>query len=114
MRSHQLRHRMKFHRRKEATSSKTGAALHTANDALSLELVTTVWASFEPLSEKDKLSVQAVGSEMVARSRIRYRDDITHDMVAEHRGEFFELDGDPLPDAKSGLEYLTVKLKRMK
>ena len=71
----------------------------------------TLWASIEPLSVKDVLTAQASGSHITARCIIRYRTDIDSTMQVEHRGQRYDIDGDPLPDANSGLEYMTLILK---
>lgn len=70
-----------------------------------------IWASIEPLSVKDIISSQAAGSQITARCLIRHRTDIDSTMQIEHRGQRYEIDGDPLPDANSGLEYMTLILK---
>ena len=70
-----------------------------------------LWSSFEPLSVKDVLAAQAAGSETIARCQLRYRNDIDSTMQVEHRGKRYDIDGDPMPDAKSGREYITMMLK---
>lgn len=71
----------------------------------------TLWASIEPLSVKDVLTAQASGSHITARCIIRYRTDIDSTMQIDHRGQRYDIDGVPLPDANSGLEYMTLMLK---
>jgi hypothetical protein len=34
-------------------------------------------------------------------------------MRIEHRGQMYAIDGDPLPDDRSGLEYITLMLKSL-
>lgn len=74
-------------------------------------LYLTLWASMEPLSVKDVLTAQAAGSQTIARCIIRYRTDIDSTMQIEHNGRRYEINGDPLPDALSGREHLTLMLK---
>lgn len=73
-----------------------------------------LWASFEPLSVKDIISAQAADSETIARCVLRYRTDINSKMRIKHRGQMYEIDGDPLPDNDSGLEYITLMLRSVK
>lgn len=70
-----------------------------------------LWASFEPLSVKDILTAQAAGSEVEVRCMLRYRSDIDSTMQIENRGKRYDIDGDPMPDSKSGVEYMTLMLK---
>ena len=70
-----------------------------------------LWASFESLSVKDILTAQAAGSEVEARCMLRYRNDIDSTMQISHNGRRYDIDGDPLPDADSGREYMTLMLK---
>lgn len=104
-----LRHRIKVYKLEEGRSPTTGAILPEA-----LVLKHTLWASIEPLSVKDVLTAQAAGSETSVRCVLRYRDDIDSTMQIEHRGKWYTIDGDPLPDADSGLEYITLMLKSVK
>ncbi len=108
MRAGKIRNRIKIYEKTSGRSS-TGAVLPPT-----WTLTHTLWASFEPLSVKDILTAQASGSEMVARCMLRYRDDIDSTMQIEHRGQRYEIDGDPMPDAKSGREYMTLMLKSKK
>ena len=73
-----------------------------------------LWASLEPLSVKDVMTAQAAGSEITARCKLRYRNDITSAMQIECRGQRYEINGNPLPDAKSGSEYITLMLRGIK
>ncbi len=70
-----------------------------------------LWANFTPLSVKDVINAQAADSETRARCQLRYRTDITTKTRVGHRGIMYAIDGDPLPDAVSGLEYITLMLK---
>lgn len=104
-----LRNRIKVYKLEGGRSPTTGAILPEA-----LVLKHTLWASIEPLSVKDVLTAQAAGSETAMRCVLRYRDDIDSTMQIEHRGKWYAIDGDPLPDADSGLEYITLMLKSVK
>jgi len=70
-----------------------------------------LWANFTPLSVKDVINAQAADSETRARCQLRYRTDIDSKTRIEHRGKMYAVDGDPLPDDRSGLEYITLMLK---
>ena len=72
-----------------------------------------VWGKLEPLSTKDQLSAQAVNSKMTARCRIRYSEKailINSSMRVFFRDKYWKIDGDPMPDNQSGLEWLTLNL----
>lgn len=75
------------------------------------EHVFTLYADFQPLSVRDVVTAQAADSEIRARCVIRYRTDVTSKHRVEHRGHVYQIDGDPLPDSASGLEYVTLMLK---
>lgn len=76
------------------------------------QLFANTWASVEPLSAKDLIAAQAAQSEANARIVIRYRTDILPTMRIIHRGQVYSIEGPPLEDAKSGLEYLTILVSK--
>lgn len=65
-------------------------------------------ASVEPLSARDFIAAQANQSEITARIVIRYRPGVLPTMRVIHRSKIYNIEGPPLPDADSGLEYLTL------
>lgn len=74
---------------------------------------TKVWAKVEPLSTKDVLSAQAINSTMSARCRMRYSSksaQITSKMRLLFRSKYWKIDGEPMADNESGLEWLTINL----
>lgn len=74
---------------------------------------TKVWGKLEALSTKDQLQAQAINSSMTARCRIRYStkaSQIDSTMRVLFRGKYWKIDGDPIPDNQSGLEWLTLNL----
>ena len=73
----------------------------------------TVWGAFEPFSTKDRLAAASVSSSVSARAVIRYRGDVLPEMRVSFRNKIYEIDGPPLPDPDSGLEYLTLMLKEV-
>jgi SPP1 family predicted phage head-tail adaptor len=101
MRSGKLRHKVTIQRPGLVQDPESGEMLHGWAD------VATVWASVEPLSARDFIAAQAGQSEVVARIVIRYRPDIDATMRALYRDKVYNIQG-VLPDAKSGLEYLTL------
>ena len=105
MRAGKLRNRITVYKQTSGRSP-TGAMLPTVWTPWIV-----LWASFESLSVKDILTAQAAGSEVEARCMLRYRSDINSTMQIEHRGTRYDIDGDPMPDNKSGLEYMTLMLK---
>lgn len=106
MRASKLRNRVTVYSQ-SASRSSTGAVLPPTWTPWIV-----LWASFEPLSVKDVINAQAADSQTTARCIIRYRSDIDSSMQLEHRGVRYEINGDPLPDAKSGREYMTLMLKK--
>lgn len=64
-------------------------------------------AAIEPLSVREFMAAQQVQSEVSARIVIRRRPGIDATMRLVHRGKIYNIHG-VLPDADSGLEYLTL------
>lgn len=105
MRAGKIRHRITIYK-KSSGRSPSGAMLPTTWTAWIV-----LWASFEPLSVKDTLAAQTAGSEVEARCMLRYRSDIDSTMQISHNGRRYNIDGDPMPDNRSGREYMTLMLK---
>lgn len=105
MRAGKIKHRITIYKQSGGRSP-SGAMLPTTWTAWII-----LWSSFEPLSVKDILTAQASGSEVEVRCMLRYRSDIDSTMQVEHRGKRYSIDGDPMPDARSGREYMTLMLK---
>ena len=104
MQAGKLRHRIKIFDQSQ-TRTASGAV------RTEWEHILTLWADITPLSVKDVLNAQAANSEIRARAKMRYRTDINSKMRLEHMGRTYEIDGDPLLDAESGKEYMTLMLK---
>lgn len=99
-----LRHRIKFYRA-TTTRSVTGAVSHE------WEHILTLWGQFTPLSVKDIIAGQAQDSQITARAKIRYRDDLDGTMRVQYGGRMYEIVGEPSADNGTGKEYLTLALK---
>ena len=72
-----------------------------------------VWGKLEPLSTKDQLQAQAINSTMTARCKIRYSSkaaQVDSTMRVLFRSKYWKIDGDPIADNESGLEWLTLNL----
>ena len=72
-----------------------------------------VWGKLEPLSTKDQLQAQAINSTMTARCKIRYSSkaiQVNSTMRVLFRSKYWKIDGDPIADNESGLEWLTLNL----
>lgn len=72
-----------------------------------------VWGKLEPLSTKDQLQAQAINSTMTARCKIRYSSkaiQVNSTMRVMFRDKYWKIDGDPIADNESGLEWLTLNL----
>lgn len=105
MKASLLRNRLKIYRQ-TAIRSATGAV-----KVGQWEHILTLWGQFTPLSVKDIIAGQAQDSQITARVKIRYRDDIDNTMRIQHAGRMYEIVGEPLADNVSGQEYLTLALK---
>lgn len=105
MQAGKLRHRITFQRLERVRDEDGDYIDEQWVDAF------TVWGSFEPLSVKDTITARTTNSETVARVVVRHRSDIDTTMRLLHKGAVYEIDGDPLPDPKSGTEYLTIMVK---
>lgn len=101
MRAGKLRHKVTIQARGEVQDLVSGGMVPGWTDFAS------VWASIEPLSARDFIAAQANQSEITARIVIRYREGILPTMRILHRGKVYAIQG-ALPDAHSGLEYLTL------
>lgn len=100
MKAGKLRHRVKIQAKTLTQDPVSGAMAESWSD------VATVWASVEPLSVRDLIAARANQSEMTARVTIRHREILpTYRLL--HRGKIYSV-VDGLPDAVSGLEYLTI------
>lgn len=76
------------------------------------QLFAAVWAQVSPLSARDLIAAQASQSEATARVVIRHREGVLPTMRIVHRGELYSIEGPPLEDPKSGLEYLTILVSK--
>lgn len=70
----------------------------------------TIYCSFEPLSVKDVIAAQSNSSKITARVTIRYREGITTGMRALYKNKVYQIEGNPLEDTNSGIEYMTLML----
>jgi len=57
----------------------------------SWELLATVWAAIEPVSGREFWAQQQVQSEISAKIRIRYRDDVVSGMKVEYAGKKYHI-----------------------
>lgn len=105
MRAGKLRHRIKFQQKTTAQDPMTGEMVTAWVDVTGWE---SVPASIEPLSVKDFIAAQATQSQLAARIVIRYRAGVLPTMRILHRAAIYNIEGPPLPDTNSGLEYLTL------
>lgn len=107
MRAGRLRHRVAFQTPGLVQDPGTGEMLpgwETAWDK--------VPASVEPLSARDLIAAQAGQSEASARIVIRFRAGVLPTMRILHRGDVYNIQGPPLPDPDSGLEYLSILVSK--
>lgn len=69
--------------------------------------VASVWAAIEPVSVRDFIAADQRQSLVTARIVIRHRSDVRPDWRVVHKDRIFQIVG-ILPDADTGLEYLTL------
>lgn len=69
-----------------------------------------LWAKVTPLSAKDLIAAQADQSEVVARMKIRYREDITTKMQVLWKGRIFSIKSQALDDNEDSYTYCTFLL----
>lgn len=69
-----------------------------------------LWAKVTPLSAKDLIAAQADQSEVVARMKIRYREDITTKMQVIWKGRVFSIKSQALDDNEDSYTYCTFLL----
>ena len=105
MKASKLRHRITIRKMGNANND-YGEITNDWQDYL------TLWADFKPMSVNAIVSSKAEGSKVIARCVIRYRRDIDETMQVLHEGTLYNIDGMPLPDDKTGKEYLTLMLTK--
>ncbi|MDO4895012.1 phage head closure protein [Moraxella sp.] len=105
MKATPLRHRLKIYqpvtKRTATGAAQTGHWLH----------ILTLWGQFTPLSVKDIMTGQAQNTQIIARAKIRYRDDIDGTMRVQYGGRMYQIVGEPMVDNQTGKEYLTLALQ---
>lgn len=107
MRAGVLRHPIEIQHKVAVRDSATGEFGEP-----SWQTLASTWAAVESLSARDLIAAQAAQSEATARIVIRYRADVLPAMRIVHRGEVYSIEGPPLPDNKSGLDYLTILVSK--
>lgn len=95
-----LRHRVEIQQQVTTINS-------SGETVLEWKTLDTVWAAIEPLSAKEFLAAQQIGSQISTRITIRYRTDIIASMRILQGATVYNIEG-VLPDGDSGLEYLTL------
>ncbi|HBR1869575.1 TPA: phage head closure protein [Klebsiella pneumoniae] len=101
MHAGKLRHRIVLQAPVKTQNPDTGAVINSWQD------VATLWAEVSALSAREFIAAQASQGEMTTRITIRYRPDVTRKHRILFRGSVYNIEG-VLPDAVSGLEYLTL------
>lgn len=71
-----------------------------------------LWAKVTHLSGKDLIAAQANQSKVVARLKIRYREDITTEMRIIYKDKVYGIDSQALEDTNTGYEYVTFLLSQ--
>ena len=71
-----------------------------------------LWAKVTHLSGKDLIAAQANQSKVVARLKLRYREDITTEMRIIYKDKIYGIDSQALEDTNTGYEYVTFLLSQ--
>ena len=106
MRAGRLRHRIDFEEKALVQDPNNGEMIPGWRPVRE-----KVPAAYEPLSSKDLFAAQAAQSQATVRFVIRHWAGLLPTMRIVHRGKFYSIEGEPLPDRDSGLEYLTILSK---
>ena len=69
-----------------------------------------LWSKITPLSAKDLISAQSDQSEVTARMKIRYREDINTTMRVIWKGRIFSIQSQALDDNDDSYTYCTFLL----
>ncbi|MPQ84490.1 phage head closure protein [Pseudomonas sp. MAFF 730085] len=107
MQAGKLRHRIEIQHKITPRNPVTGDFLDPAWVKFA-----DAWAAVEDLSARDMIASKAGQSEVTGRVVIRYRPGVLPTMRIVHRGEIYSIEGPPLADRKSGLEYLTLLVSK--
>lgn len=100
--SGQLRHRVELQSQQQTQDATTGEV------TVSWVTYATVWAEIVPMSAREFIQSDAKQSEVRGRIVIRSRDDVAASHRVLYRGKAYNIAGEPLPDAESGKEHLTL------
>ncbi len=103
MRAGRLRHRITIQHYTTTQHAETNEEIKTWSN-----LYERVAAGIEPLSARDFIASKAEQSEISVRFLIRFKDGINSGMRILHKNSIYTIEGPPLTDKKSGIEYLTL------
>ena len=70
----------------------------------------TLWGKLSGFSGKDLIAAKAAGSEVIARLKLRKREDITTKMRVQFKGKIYQITSPPMPDDLNGNTYMTLML----
>jgi len=70
----------------------------------------TLWGKLSGFSGKDLIAAKAAGSEVIARLKLRKREDITTEMRVQFKGKIYQITSPPMPDDVDGNTYMTLML----
>lgn len=107
MEAGKLRHRIEIQHKIILRDPSTGDFLDPAWAEFA-----TVWAGIEDSSARDLVAAKAAKSQATGRMVIRYRPGVLPTMRVIYRGEIYSIEGPPLADKVSGLEYLTLLVSK--
>lgn len=103
-----LRHRVQIEARSIQRGQDTGSVTYVWNKIANGD----EWASIEDFSTREFVAAAAVQSKATSRIVMRFRPDITAAMRIVHNGTVYSIEGQPLRDKESGMEYMTLPVSR--
>ncbi len=109
MKAGTLRHRIEI----QAFDSVMDSSGSAVQDQVTGEVIrawqpmASAWASIAPVSGRDFIAAKAAQSSITARITVRYNADILPAMRVIHGTRIYKIEA-VLPDADSGLEYMTL------
>jgi len=81
-------------------------------ETIMYSVLATLWADVSIRSGREFWAAQKINAELSGIIYIRYRTDITEDMIIEYNGKYYEITAPPI-DFNDRREYLRLEVKEM-
>lgn len=103
MRAGPLRHRLQLQTKVKTRDPDSG------QDVIQWQNHKKVWAEIVPTSSSEFIESSSTQAQISAKITIRYRPGLdSANWRGVHKGVVYKFEGPPMPDAKSGREYLLI------